>query len=314
MNTHNIAASIAVAACLSILPLSAANGSFNGDPYPADEKAAPLDGEAAKALFTSFLEGAENNTVYKCNGECSKEGCTEACPYANSPAVKLQSYIVRSPEALEVLTPLALETVASKKTSEAQSAALIGLLVETRQSSVVPLAEAMFERAPDRFCCNGVLSFCELGSKDMMKPLAKRVKKGEAGVAAATFLALEGNKVGAKVLKAAAHPKAIDCSNALDVLLAGRGLEALGKKGAAQAARLDVHKAVLAALDAGEMDCARGMAAAAMVAHSASTVSKPMLSTMAKQAKATALAIDEKGKWQTAEEIFEAIEEVTPIG
>ena len=312
MITSNIAAGIAVAACLSFLPLSAASPSPAGDSYTGDE--IQVEDGAFKALFTSFLNDAENKTVYACNGECAKEGCTEACPYANSPAVKLQSAIVKSPEALVVLRPLALEAMASKKTTEAQSAALIGLLVDSRQSSVVPLAEAMFERAPDRFCCTGLLSFCELGSEDLVKPLTKRVKKGKAGVAAATFLALDGNKAGAKVLKAAAHPKFIDCSNALDVLLAGRGLEALGQDGAAHAARLDVHKAVLAALDAGEMDCARGMAAAATVSYSASTVSKPMLSAMARQAAATVEAITAKGKWRTAEEIFEAIEEVTPIG
>lgn len=274
------------------------------------------------SLVASVLEDAENDVVYECT--CSEEGSQrsksskgrkgEQCSTLDAPKAKLTSMIVKYPDSLTMLQPIAVDVMRSKKTTDKQSEAFIGLLLDTRSSTVLPVVEAMHKAAPERFCSDSLLGFCEMGSRSLTKPLAAQVKKGKAGVPAAAFLALDGDKVGRRVLKKAYSAKDITTENALDVLMAGYALEELGRAGAFFAAQVKVHDAAIAALDSDDLATARALAITAKVANSATRTSKPLFSLMPMQCSESIEKAETHGKLSSADQIFELIQKATPIG
>lgn len=316
MLQRTVASAVTSGFALSALLLAAPLAhSIGGDGTPHKEESVTALRGKAEALLTQFLADVESETTYECNGKCSEEGCTEECPYMTSPRVQLTSMISMGPSGIEALKPLAVDAIGAKATTEAQSQALVWLLLESRNAAVVPVAEAMFSEKPEAFCCDGLTGFCEMGSESMRAPLAKRVKKGEAGVAAAAFLATQDVHVGKKMLIKAAMPGDISTENALDALVSASVVEAhYGKKGLTDATRARVHRATLAALDAGELKTARHLAVAAQIAHGASMTSKPVYSALGWKQSMTLEKCEKAGKLATADEIFELIEELTPIG
>lgn len=314
MLKRSIICGLALSTLFLPAPVSFGAAANAGGDHGNPEKVAELRGHAQE-LMTQFLADVEAETKYECNGKCAEEGCTEECPWASSPAVQLTSLLGKGPEAIEAIRPVAAEAIGAKSTTDKQAGALIGMLLETRNGAVVPVAEAMFEEKPEAFCSDCITGFCEMGSESLLAPLAKRVKKGEASVAAAAFLASEGDLVGKKLLVKAVKVKALDATNALDVMVAADAVERhLGKKGASLAARQRVHAATLAALDAGELDRARHLAVAAKIAHGASMSSTPVYSMLAWRHAKTMEKLAKSGELAKAEQIFELIEEVTPIG
>lgn len=272
-------------------------------------------GDGPAELVQRFLADVDSGATYDCNGQCSKEGCTDQCPWASSPRVQLGSLIAEGPEAVAVLQPLFVDAVAAKSTTEAQRAELIGVLLTSRNAAVVPVAEAMFAKKPEAFCCTGLTGFCEMGSEALVEPLEKRLAKGEAGVAAAAFLASRGVTKAKGQLARAVKTKDVTVDNALDLLVAADALERhFGAEGARDAARERVHAATLAALDAGELEAARALALAAQVAHEAAHARRPYYSLLALRHGNLVASTAKEGELACPDAIFELIESVTPIG
>lgn len=304
MNHRPFLTGLALSALLLPSPIFAADGS-------SDDERAEMHAKLA-GLVEQMLDDVANEVSYECNCGEREEG--EACPTTKKPSAKLVGMFNYGEDVIAAFEPIAVGVVKSKKTTDAQSQAFIGMLLESRNPAVAPVAEAMFDAAPNRFCCDSLLGFCEMGSKPLMEPLAARVKKGKAGVTSAAFLALKGDKVGRKVLKKAVSAKDVGVENAMDVLVAGYALEKLGQTGALYKAQLKVHDATIAALDADEIDTARALAITASVAGDATHTSKPYFSLMGLQCHKALSKAEAHGKLATADEIFELIQEVTPIG
>lgn len=307
MTQRAFATGLALTALL--LPCSAAIAGGDGLSGEKLEKARAK----IESLVQRVMHDAENETVYECI--CGKEGSEgETCPTTTAPNALLASMLVKHPESAMVLQPIAVDAMRSKKTTEKQGQALIGVLLDTRSPSVLPVAEAMHVAAPERFCCTSVLAFSEMGSKPLKATLVKRVKKGESGVPSAAFLALQGDKTGKKILKRAHKAKVVDAENALDVLLAGYALEELGQSGALLSAQVRVHDATVAALDTDDLTAARAMAISAKIGHSVTQSSKPILSLSYLKRAEWIHSAEEHGELASADEIFEIIQDATPIG
>lgn len=254
----------------------------------------------------------------ECTEACTADGCSDDCPKGQDPKVLLATLLVEAPSAVEAIGPVAVDAIRAKSTSDAQGDALLECLLSTRNTALEPVATAMYEAAPAKFASERLLGFCELGCKDLRKPLVKRVAKGEAGLLEAAYVASIGDDAGAKILKrafkAAMKVDELDAATALDALVAGRALERLGKKGALKKAQLAVHAATLEALDGDETDRARGLAIAAMIAHGASHQTKPAFSTMHRSLSKTLEGAYGAGELDADDSIFALIEELTPIG
>jgi hypothetical protein len=264
------------------------------------------------SLTVAFLADAKAGTTYECNGECAEKGADPSvCPAASSPRARLTSLVAKSPEAAAVFAPLAI-AAAKAKGSEAETGALIGLLLESASPGTLHVAEAVYEVSPSAFSSESLLGFCELGSEEIQKALLRKVSKGDAGALEAAYLASSGEAAGKKVLKRALKVKEITTENALDILVAGHALESLGQRAAAGRARIRVGDAAIAALDAGEMETARSLAVTLWTQVSSTGRSQTVYSLLRKRC-AKNLAETAKGEWMvSADEIFEQVERLMP--
>ncbi|MFT6831330.1 MAG: hypothetical protein ACJAZN_001489 [Planctomycetota bacterium] len=275
------------------------------------KSASPAD---VATLTAAFLADAKAGTTYECNGECSEEGAEPSvCPAASSPRARLTSLVAKSPEAAAVFAPLAI-AAAKAKGSDAETGALIGLLLESASPGTLHVAEAVYEVSPAAFSSRSLLGFCELGSEDLQRPLLRKVSKGDAGALEAAYLASNGESAGKKLLKRAWKVKDITPENALDVLVAGHALELLGQRAAEGRARLRVGDAAIAALDAGEIETARSLAVTLWTQVGSTGRSQGAYSLLRKRC-AENLAGTAKGEWMvSANEIFEQVERLMPRG
>ena len=273
--------------------------------------------EKTKALVDKLLVEAEM-PARECTEECTEKQCSEDCPMQHDPGYLLTTLLVEVPSAVEALGPIAVDAISAKGTSEAQGDALLECLLSSRNPALKPVGTAMYEAAPSKFAPHRILGFCELGCKDLREPLAKRVAKGKAGVFEAAYLAQVGEDAGAKVLKrtmkSVLKADVLDAQAALEGLVAGHALERLGKKGACQEVRLAVHAATIDALDSDDVDRARGLVVAAMIARNASRQTQPGFSSMQESLTKTIEGAYYKDELESSDAIFALIEELTPIG
>lgn len=268
--------------------------------------------EHVQELVDAMLDDVANKTEYAC--QCGDpDSDPKACPTMNSPRAKLAAMFSGGPEFFAAFEPIAVDAMRSKSTTEDQGGALVGLLLESRNAAVVPVAEAMYEAAPERFCCGSLLGFCELGSESLVKPLTQQVKKGKAGVPAAAFVAVQGDKTAKRLLKKARDAKTIDASNALDVLIAAHALEALGDDGCLRATQVRVHEAAMDALDTDDLDDARALAVAAAIVDRATRTRNTIYSLVALRYHNQLESLKAHDELVQADDIFELIESSTPM-
>ncbi len=258
------------------------------------------------SLFESVVSDLKADATYEC--QCSQGKCApEECPSMNSPEMKFTKMLsFAGQDVVKLIEPMAVGFVKSKDVDGEDAEALIGMFLTSRSANVLGTAEAMHAAAPAYFSSELLLGFCELGSKSLTGPLAKRVKSGKADVGSAAFFALRGDKVGAKVLKAALKQD-VSTDTAADVLMAGLALERLGKKGALAHSQEKIHAAALVALDAGDLDQARFIAVAASMMQGSNRMSEPALSSMKKHCMEYCEKAKE-GDLASADKIFEKLE------
>lgn len=259
-------------------------------------------------LAEAFLLDVENDVSYECTCDGEKGGKKAAdCSTHSSPRGQLVKMLSVSPEAAVALQPVALAAMRGKS-AQKKSEAMIGLLLDSWTPGACAVAEAMHEAEPKRFGAAQLHGFCDRGAKGLLKPLATLVAKGEGDVMAAAYVASKGNKSGKSALVRAIKVKQVNVENALDVLVAGHALGQLGHKSAAADARLRVHDAVLAALDARDLDAARSMAIASRMQNSAAQSSTVALSGLRDRCKSKLEASLKKGKLATADAVFHFIQ------
>ncbi|MEM8710945.1 MAG: hypothetical protein AAGG01_08340 [Planctomycetota bacterium] len=306
MNHVSLLGGISFAALL--LPLSGASSTFSG----GGETAAPEYAAKVSSLVEAVVADLKTDKVYEC--QCDKgEDAPDVCPTTTSPAAKFTKMLsYADPGVMKLVEPLAVDAVRSKGIDEDDAHAFIGMFLESRSATVLPVAEAMHSAAPAKFTPRHLLGFCEMGSDELKISLAKQVSKGKGDVECAAYFALRGEKVGAKALKAALKAD-VTTETALDVLIAGFALEHLGKKGAKLHSQQAVHTAALTALDAGDLKSARAFAIAATVANTAGRTSAPVLSLMDLRCHELGAMAEKKGKLSSADQIFEKIEEALPV-
>lgn len=302
--TASLAAGFAMAALL--LPNSNAATSFG-------DHGEEMQGKIVE-LVDAVVADITNETTYECTcstGETSKEDC----PTKTAPAAQFVKLLSSNGEGtLAMVQPLAINVLRSKDLDDAAVDSFLSMFLKSQNGSVAAVAEAMHDAAPKRFSPRTLLGFCELGSTTLLEPLSTLVKKGDADVASAAYLAFSGDKVGRKLLKKTASISEVSATNALDVLLAGHALQQLGDKAAVARVQGAVHAAALRALDAGELDAARQITVAAKVAMYAMRSSKPPVSQLDSQWQKMSENLSKHGELVSADQIFELLEEVTPAG
>ena len=270
------------------------------------------EAELAHKLFDHAMGG----------GECAptaEHECDHECEEAYQASLKLGSLLVKSPAAFEAVAPKFRE--AFEEGAAARDKAL-GFLASCGSDGCVGLGNELFDAEPKAFGELHLLAFAEAGSEAIAKELAARVeaKRCESVLPAAWF-AFRGEGIG-KVRLAKAFGAEVTAETVDEVLLAGAALSVLGKERALVEARSRVHQAVLAALDAGQLDDARRMAL------TADALREPIeracsAADQAYKAKQVRLSgITEKLGWHVkqksealaeADQVFELIEDITPL-
>ena len=290
------------------------------------EKVLTLEAGEAKALLAAALESCCANAVCADEGGCAApcEACeTGECAPENhaSPMEKLVTVVSYQPDTINELIPAVEETFLADGTNENQRMFLVELLAASEADATVSCGEKLYKAQPAAFGDDHVLAFATKGSEAFGADLEKLARSGS--VLPCAYYATEGKKKASEKLhklsvrnlaKAAkaAKAKQVDGSNVRDQFIAAKALAELGEKEYLPVVRTRVHKAVLAALDSGELDTAREMTLQAEFFAKGGKYGNPRgLGSLGSQVRwhvaGRSLEV------ASADDVFELIEAITPM-
>lgn len=229
----------------------------------------------------------------------------------NAPGLALSRLLSMKPDAMAYVAPPLFAAIDSTETSDHQVGALLEAVLGSGSPALAGLGDELLERAPERLADPYVLAFAESGSDGALQRVTRQVKKGKGGAMAAAFLGFRGDKVARKSLGKYAKMREIQPDQAVDVLIAGHALAALGDAKACRAAQLRVQDATLAALDRGELKSAQHLAGAALLVERIMRYDEPRLSMLGKQIGSARKEVEKK--YASADDVFALIERVTPV-
>jgi len=287
----------------AVLAACAPLGWAAGDDYPSE----------AASLFARVLEAGEcaPTAEHECNVECER---------AYEASQKLGGLLTGSPETFEAVAPLFREAF---EQGGAAREKLLRFLASCGSSGCTALGDELFAAAPQDFTEAQMLALAEVGSEPMREALLARVKARRAeSVLPAAWLAFRGEAAGKSALKQVAATREVDADNVVAVLVSAGALAALGDERALPAARERVHAAVLAALDAGELESARAMALSAELLQSPLEQAVRAAAYGASQKAVRVSTLETKVGWHCkqrsaeladADQVFELIERITPL-
>ena len=255
--------------------------------------------------------------------------CGASCTQGWKAGEKLGGLIVKDEASFAEFAPLFRAQFDAAGTSDHGRGRLLGFLAGCPSERTGALGEELFGTRPETFEDRHLIAFAAMGSEELARQLVARVESGHtAGIAPAAYLAFGGDDRGAQSLTRAAEADlALDTVS--DALLAAAALDALACCAAQRAEEaprtapkhvdvvlLRVHDAVLADLDRGNLSAARNLALAAQVVtrkleKHASGAYGLVLNNLETDVAWTLRAGAEK--LVTAEQVFEVIEEITPI-
>lgn len=252
--------------------------------------------------------------------ECSpaaEHQCNTTCEETWKASEKLTSYLVKMPASWEVVEPLFYEKY---KASEEQRPKMLGFLATVGSEGCVASAEKLYAKTPENFSDLHVVAFAERASDTFAEVALKRVKKSKCEtILPAAYLALHGDDAGKSALKKAVKVEALDADNVYATMVAAEALDRLGDEKALVYTQRRIQDAVFAALDAGDLDAARGLAVRAEAVHDAFAGGSK---GYAKGKKKVSLSyLDNQMGWHvkkrseqiaTADDVFALIERITP--
>ncbi len=274
------------------------------------------DRQAVRDLFVKVM--SSNSCTPTPEHECGK-----SCEEGWKASKKLTSTLVKMPASWEAVEPLFLERYKANETGRGE---MLGFLAKVGSEGCVASAEMLYAKTPESFSDQLVVAFAERSSKTFCKAASTRVRKSKyKSVLPAAYLAIRGDCAGKATLEKAVQVERLDETNVFDALVAAEALGRLGDKKATLYTRQRLHKAVLAALDEGDLDLARGLAIRAEVIHDAFAKDAYASKGKAggKSKKTVSLSyLDSQMGWHvkkrsqevaTADDVFRLIERLTSI-
>ena len=284
-----------------------ANIGLAGDGY----KTAPGP-EAVGKLFGKMVSAEECAPI-------DSHTCGESCETGWKAGKTLAGMIVKDEASFHAFAPLFVEQFESAETSDHGRTRLLGFLAGASCKNSAALGEKLFASSPESFEEGTLVSFASMGSKTFKGELKHRVVEDRAEtVLPAAYLAFQGYDVGKPALEQAMQAD-LTLTTVDDALVAAAALDSLAgesKAGAEAQVLTRVHDSVIASLDRGDLQGARELALAAKLvtkklAHQKAGGYGFGLNNLQTEV-AWYLRTDAK-KLVSAEQVFEVIEEITPI-
>jgi hypothetical protein len=299
---HTALRSALAAALVATLPSTG----LAGGEHTAEESS------SARALFVAMLSGEQ------CTPSAEHE-CGAPCMESWKASEKLGAMLVKKPASWTVIEPLVFEEFEGQEASRGR---IITFLASCGSDGCIAAGEELYAKTPASFSETQMLAFAEQESEPFNDELTKRVKKSKCEtVLPAAYLAFHGDDAGAKALKKAVAAE-LDETNVVDALIAALALERLGAEDVTVATHRRVHDAVLAALDEGDLERARGMALRAEAVHKTFAAEGEYGGKYGKSKKVSLSYFEKNLGWHvrerskevaTADDIFTLIEKVTPV-
>ncbi len=288
---------------------------------------APLNAEQSahvKALFAKVVSG-EKLKVAKEASSCSSEGVTcevtkkklaKKAKYASCPINALAGELAASPAGWKVIEKDLHSAFTCDKACPDVKQRLTWLMGMKGCEVGHGVAADLYESAPQSFGDDHLIALAESGSKPAWKALMARweADKLESAMPVALY-AIHNKKVcdeTTRILKSTVKTSDMAATSVNQALACALALEKHGAKEAITYARQKVHGQVLAALDSDELDTARDLALRAKYFHGASEWNAPMRLAFLDQ-EVAGFCKKMAGEFQTADQIFDLIESITPL-
>ncbi len=314
----------ALAACLT----------FAGTAFAAPGEGELTEAEVAEitAAFEAVLAAdAEAEMKALCErkacgekAQCEKTGeCNLECDCA--PTGELFAYkLKKKPAAWKVVGPLATERFAAKSTSPEHKERILDLLAwagGTHDAFV--LTDELFAAEPQSFNREHLLVFSAYGHENVFAEVEKRAKKDVRCAAALAFKsgkkkatdyeAKEGHKLTGKKLLAKTAKAKFDPETLTDTLVAAAALKRHGHEEHWNRLQKRVHEEVIAALDDGATDRARGLALQAEFLYETLSGKDKGLSLSYLDSRLAFHQAARSGDVADADQVFELIESISPL-
>ena len=309
--------------------------------FPHPVQAGETDAEALRNAFERVVStdcGAEGSAFCErlAEGEpaaCETSGqCTLECDCM--PAGELLAYTLKSDEgAWEVLAPMVRERFAASSTSEVERARVLDLVCGAAYGAGMELAHELYAEEADSFGVDHLLALASAnayGWKTKQKLYGGSYGAGEDAeehetpfadalraharedVRAAAFLAFRGDDRGRSTLRRAVRTPELE-ESCLDLLVASLALDEGGQEGAFAEAQQAVHSSVLDALDAGQLQRARALSTQAELVYGALERGQALQLGFLERSAGTH-ALQRANDLAEADQVFELIERITPLG
>ena len=294
------------------LPLALALSLTSGVGFAGDGYKHAGGPDAVAKLFETMVSAEECAPV-------DTHTCGESCTTGWKAGEKLAMLIVGDDANFDAFAPLFVGTFEAEGTTEHGRERLLGFLASCASKNSVALGDKLFATAPESFDEGTLVSFAAMGSKAMKVELKQRVASDSADtVLPAAFLAFKGYDLGKPALERAVEAD-LAFANLSDTMVAAAALDALAGEqqgGALDGVLVRVHDSVLASLDAGDLEQARNLALAAKlvakrIANQAAGKQGFGLNNL--QTEVAWYLRSDAEKLVNAEQVFEVIEEITPI-
>lgn len=303
-------------------------GAKAGKPHA---KKAAVSAEEAAALFDHALASccatgacAESGACTGATGATEAEECAPCeagqCKPAMhaSPMEELLALAGARPDAIVALLPRVEERFLAEDAAATQRAFLVELLARAEADAVLEAGEELYAARPDAFGEGSLVTFASRGSEAFTDDLEELAREGR--VLPCAFFATRGEygaserlvRAARKHLLREARSRSLDAGSVRDRFVAAETLAALGEEEPLAALRERVHRAVLSALDGGRLDEARGMALhAEFFARGYEYGRAKGLGALGGQVRRHVAT--RSREVETADEVFELIEAVTPM-
>jgi len=232
--------------------------------------------DSVERCVRGVLPSFENEV---CTYPACAEGCTDVCKektaayrkkLAADPTAYYAEIFNKKPHLWEAAAPIVERRFCEEKTTPEEQGRILDLVSSVPAAMESELPSNLWAITPDLFHVDHLISFATTGRKVFVKALAARVDETNASetpadIRPALFFALKGDPRGKPTLARAVKRTDLATGDVLSVLLAAKGLEALGYQDCLTAQHERVFEATVAALDAGDLARAREMAVQAEI-------------------------------------------------
>lgn len=206
----------------------------------------PLD-----ALFEAMVAGSLPSE------HCEGTSCNKVAFLKAHPSVYFGHAFAYRPSDVPALLEKVKARFADKLTTDEQETRMLDVISFFPDLANKYAIPALWESSAERFQTDHLMTFAAKGPAGMQKELTSRARKD---VFAAAWLAARGDDVGRKTLMAAVKKLDVEAGCVVEPAIAAIGLASLGDGKALACVGTSLRDASLAALDRGELECAREIA------------------------------------------------------